>query len=32
MNKPEDTKRFDRKTNNDYGKWIQDGLKIIRNN
>ena len=25
MNKPEDTKRFDRKTNDDYGKWIQVG-------
>ena len=25
MNKPEETKRFDRKTNNDNGKWIQVG-------
>ena len=26
MNKPEEIKRFDRKTNIDYGKWIQVGF------
>ena len=30
MGRPEETKRFDRKTSDDFGKWIQVGyLKIM---
>ena len=29
--KPEETKRFDKKTNYDYGKWVQVGYLKIPN-
>ena len=31
IGQPEETKRFDKKTNNDYGYWIQVGHLKIRN-
>ena len=31
IGKPEETKRFDKKTNYDYGKWIQVGFLNIPN-
>ena len=31
MGRPEQTKRFDRKTNYDYGKWVQVGYLKIPN-